>query len=133
MAADRQVSNEAYLQKTNAVKIIKHNGCLVGTCGTCSGGNMFIRWFKDETTDDEARDIFEEDSDYSAIVVDGDGIWLYDHLLNYEKVDMDYFAIGSGGKIAMALMEAGHEAEESVRIASNHDLYSGGKIDVLEL
>lgn len=132
MAADRQVSNELYLQKSHSVKIQDIDGMLVGTCGNCIGGNMFMAWFRDEVNDDEAIDLFESDADYEAIVVDEEGIWIYDHLLNREKIDMPYYAVGSGSKVAMALMEAGHDAETAVRIAMNHDLYSGGKLDLLK-
>lgn len=71
--------------------------------------------------------------DINAIVVDTDGtIHVYEGT-RWEKVDMPYYAVGSGARAAFPAMFAGADAKKAVEAGIRFDPFSGGKITTLKL
>lgn len=135
MASDTLVSDEGYLQKTFRPKIKEIRGCLVGCAGGAWAGNVFFEWFEGNKEDDCFANELSGDDDFTALVVDANKeVFIYNRYLSPDDVsDMDNVAIGSGSKIAMALMDFGATAEEAVKVTIDHDLYSGGKIQTIKV
>jgi hypothetical protein len=71
--------------------------------------------------------------DINAMVIDTDGtIYSYEGV-RWEKVEGDYFAVGSGARFAFPALDADATAERAVQIGVKRDPFSGGKISVLRL
>lgn len=49
------------------------------------------------------------------------------------KLYNKFIACGSGGELAMAAMMQGASAEEAIKIAAALDIYTGGKVQTMEL
>jgi len=56
------------------------------------------------------------------------GLFEYDVYCRAEEVLDDFYAIGSGAKVALGAMACGKSAIEAVRIAARYDPYTGGRI-----
>lgn len=54
-------------------------------------------------------------------------------LYNWLRLKEKHFAIGSGMQYAIAAMDAGKTPYEAVKIASNHDVYTGMGYNKLEM
>ncbi len=57
------------------------------------------------------------------------GLFEYDVYCRAEEVIDDFYAIGSGAKVALGAMACGKSAIEAVRIAARFDPYTGGRIN----
>ena len=73
----------------------------------------------------EANAIICVDGKVILCGIDGDELWL--ETLSYNQ------GIGSGFKFALAALDFGNTAEESVKYAITRDFYSGGKVHVYDI
>lgn len=122
LAGDSQATDDQ-LWRTRKVHRIKTSAgsLLVGWCGHVQSALVFIEWLKDNNS--RKPDLSNED--FEAIVVAETGrvtIWTQ-NLVPWRPTG-DFFAIGSGGKAAMAAMYCGKGAIEAVKIAAKIDPYT---------
>lgn len=69
---------------------------------------------------------------HEAIIIRGTKVYLTSNDLPVlGEVEAPYFALGSGGSIALGAMWHGADAETAVRAAIQHDTHCGGGIDVI--
>lgn len=97
--------------------------------------NELIRKIVQHDKDDGITPI-HLDGEYEAIVID-QGRELPDIYDNYSRYPSNEkfgkYAIGSGGELSRAAMEAGANAIEAVSIAIKLDLKSGGNLQIFDL
>lgn len=136
MVSDSQVTLEHKGINYPAVKIVKRGGQLIGAAGHAGDCTRFIKWAASKFTDKEpkwAEDEGAEDA-VTGIVLREDGIYIWSQGdPEPEKIEADFYAIGSGGKAARAVMELGHGAEKAVEVACKVDPYSSPPLQVLKL
>jgi len=123
MAADRLCDDDGI--KTYIIKI-KHLGdCIIGVAGDAEDLSKFIVWYQDQDSD---LDMGES----TALVLTKDGIFTYEseHPIKHEE---EYYSIGSGAPYALSALDSGFTLKESIKAARKRDLYTGGRIDVIEL
>lgn len=119
-----------------AVKIVKAHGMLAGASGDGADCSRFLAWvqagmkpkdepkWRDTTSDDQIMAlIVKEDGVYAWAVGDS----------GPERIEADFFAVGSGGKAADAAMRLGKSPIEAVTMACDIDLWSALPIQVLYL
>lgn len=136
MAADSKVTLEHKGIDYPAIKIIKKGGMLIGAAGHAGDCTRFMKWAAGKFQDKEPKWAEEEGQDDSVIgiVLKDDGIYVWSQGdPEPEKVEADFYAVGSGGKPARAAMLMGADPVKAVEIACQVDPYSALPIQVLKL
>jgi len=138
MASDSRVSIAEKGFAYPATKIIKTNGMLVGASGDGGDCTRFLEWakrgFKEKDMPRWKAVQYSED-EIVGIILKDDGIYLWTQGGPApERVEADFFAIGSGGKAARLAMLLGHSPTEAVELAWGvDDVFSGPPLQVLYL
>lgn len=136
MYADSNVVDGTSVFKAQKIYLIR--GKLVG----CAGDNPMIHFFLDafrrgvkrvRMSPEHRAGIAEGDRDFSALVVDDQGIWHYDDAFTADLVQEPFMAIGSGGDAARGALIAGATPEQAVEIACQIDSGSRGPVQMLKL
>lgn len=109
-------------------KIYRWKGEIVGIAGDFKQSAEWFTWYKNGKHGSPPKlDEFE------ALVLRKDGLFLLACNSFEIPIERGFHAIGSGGPAATAVMLAGHDAKEAVRIACLVDAESGGDIQLLHL
>ena len=131
MAADTRVSIEGCVYY-HAPKIFKIRNSLFGTAKDGMMCLVIIEWLK--TKDRNPLKLYEhwtdetDRSDAWVLELDKNGIYLWDGWGMREQLLDQRYAIGSGSKIAITLLDEGKTLEEAVEGAIKLDQYSGNPI-----
>lgn len=135
LASDSRVTIKAFIDNDNVKKLFKlPDGSVVGMAGSWTPGMDLYRALKKaakEAKDGEEMQLPFVNGKYQAILVSPLGDAWYNEngeWNNLKKWNYDYIAIGSGGAVAMAAMDAGADARTAVAVGIKRDVYSGGKI-----
>jgi ATP-dependent protease HslVU (ClpYQ) peptidase subunit len=112
------------------------NGALVGSSSRIVGNtDSFAAWCQAAIDDGQDLPRIASGTDYGvqALLVWTDGTVHYwnDGTTWTGPLEADFFAIGSGEQFAFGAMKAGATAEEAVRIASECDPWTGGRIQTV--
>lgn len=118
-----------------ATKIIRGPGLLAGASGNGGDCSRFLEWaasgFKGRVPKWEDR---SSDDQVLALVLKSDGIYAWSvGDPEPERINADFFAVGSGGKAARVAMKYGADPVQALRDAIEVDLWSGGEVQVLKL
>jgi len=138
MASDSRVTIAEKGFAYPATKIIKTNGMLVGASGEGGDCTRFLEWarkgFKEKDIPKWKQTNYSED-EIVGIILKDDGIYLWTQGgPEPERVEADYFAIGSGGKPARVGMSLGLDPIQAVEKAWEVDnIWSGPPVQVLRL
>lgn len=136
MAADTRVSVEDTGLSYPASKIFRIGSSLFGTAGHGTMCLVMIEWLK---TPQRNRDrLYKQWADYCReeiwlLELNPTGLYLWDGWGVPERVLRKSFAIGSGAKAALALLDRNDSPEEAVKGASNHDIYTASPVQVEHL
>jgi len=133
LAADSQCNNGNF--KVNYLEKIEENEDFVwasaGTVSSCYQFSLFIQSkpFKEEIFKDERHAgfccLYYDKKKKELFYIDND--------LTPEKLNVEFYAIGSGAYIAYGAMLAGKNAKEAVEIAAKMDNFTGGEIKEIKL
>ncbi len=138
MVSDSRVSIAEKGFAYPAIKIIKVKGMLLGAAGDGGDCTRFLNWgkegFKEKDIPKWKTPQYSEDEIVGLILKD-DGIYVWTHGgPEAERVEADFFAIGSGGKAARAAHLCGQELNACVEIACQVDnVFSGLPLQILHL
>lgn len=110
-------------------KIAERNGILCGAAGSMALAIGFLDWFR-RGMKGEPPPMKKGDSGAEAFIVHDGWVICYDDT-GWDRQRAEYYAIGSGQKLALGAMAAGASAEGAVRCAIKHDVYSGGDVTVM--
>lgn len=139
MASDSQVTLAGFDLTYPAKKIFRGRACIIGAAGDGENCSLLMEWAKNGFKA-SSRPKFrrkqgsKDDTDAVALVLQKDGIYiLTDGDSELEKIEADYFAIGSGGEAARVAMMLGEDPEKAVELACQVDMNSGPPIQVLRL
>lgn len=143
MVSDSKVSIEHKGISYPAVKIMKNAKMVVGAAGMGIDCSRFMKWALNDFKGPEPKwlDTTSDDQAFGLILKeDGIYIWCIGDKDEPEKIEAEFFAIGSGGKPARASMirdvELGQQPDpvKAVEVATKvDDLYSGPPIQILKL
>lgn len=113
--------------KSPCSKIAKKNGFLVGLCGSdCPPLDEFLAAFGDQ--DDEARRLMKEFNFIALVVTPQGEMQLWNNKMVFEPLKTEFYAIGSGGEVALGAMDAGASATRAVKAARRWVDSVGGRI-----
>ena len=120
-----------------ATKIVKTKDMLVGAAGHAGDCSRFLEWAKDGFTA-KSKPKFEcpaghEDA-IDGLIVKEDGIYFFCPEYPFpEKIEAEFYGIGSGSKAARAAMMMGADPEKALEIAAAVDDFTGPPYKVLKL
>ena len=130
MVADTEMSI-GYV-KSRCVKIAKKNGHLIGLSGSeCPPLATFVSAFGKK--DEEARKTLKDFKFTGLIVTPKGEIQLWDSSLTFEPLTTPFYAIGSGGEVAIGAMEMGASARRAVMAAIKWCSGVSGPVTALRL
>ena len=135
MVSDSKVTiGKGYSYPTT--KIVKTKGMLVGAAGLSGDCSRLLEWANDEFKA-KSKAKFEatlEEDKVDALIVKDDGIYYFCTDYSFpEKINADFYGIGSGSKAARAAMIMGATPEQAVEVACQVDDFSGLPIQILTL
>jgi ATP-dependent protease HslVU (ClpYQ) peptidase subunit len=140
MAADRRVTlNDGEVLGTVPTKILKvelgGDKYLVGLAGLEGPGTMFMEWFEHGDWDEPPDPIYdiEEDDDFSVLILAEDGMWVVDKFMRMLRLHDRWYAVGTGGVAAWAVLKAGCGIQKAMETAIAMDSGSGNGYDVVFL
>ncbi len=113
-----------------AGKVFQIGPVLLGFSGCLAIGQRFVDWVRAGMRGD-APDMARGGNKASAIIVH-DGYIVSCDDSGWDRLKAEYYAIGSGRLLALGAMAHGASAEEAVRAAIRHDIYSGGAVQVVK-
>ena len=111
-----------------ATKVYRHKDELIGIAGADAQGQRWFDWYKAGK-----KGTLPKFDQAEALILRKDGLYYVEDGGTEYRIERGFHAIGSGGAAAMAVMLAGHSAEEAVRIAIQVDAQSGGEVQVFNL
>jgi hypothetical protein len=118
--------------KSRCLKIAKKNGHLIGLCGAeCPPLATFVSAFGKK--DDETKKALSGFK-FTALVVTPKGeMQLWDPSMTFEPLQTPFYAIGSGGEVAMGAMEMGASSRRAVLAAIKWASQVSGPMTTLRL
>lgn len=131
MAADRLCAYGS--MPTPCIKLFKTKYSIVGTAGDSGEGLRFVEWFQEYEETNELPDRPDGLKEFECIVLNKEGIYVYDGSFIADKIYEPYFAIGSGQSFAIAAMDYGDTPVQAVQYAATRDVYTSSDYDVIRL
>lgn len=130
LAADSQETNGKMVDNFHCKKIFRlKNGGIIGTSGSSSAGWQLIACLEDYAGGTPPLNRVK----CNALFLFKKKVWYYEPYHWYDITKDGHYAIGTGRDFAIAAMDAGASAEEAVQIAANRDIYTGGRVQTLEI
>ncbi len=135
LAADTRATSGDVIVGSSALKIAKRGRVMAAASGTSAYARRFMDWFRSGMKGDPPPSIDPNDHDTFCwgLLVTGDDRRVLLQQPGWIVERGPYFAMGSGRDFALGAMAHGASAEEAVRAAIAHDVYSGGDITVLRV
>lgn len=132
MAADRMVTGNdgdvAFSCETKIERIdIGGDQYLVGMAGMEGPAEHFLEWFRDGDWDSppDAWEQLDDAEGFTVIVLGPDGIFVADKFMRLTPIHHRWYAAGSGGVYAWAVLEAGCGIDKAMQTAIKMDPNSG--------
>jgi ATP-dependent protease HslVU (ClpYQ) peptidase subunit len=132
MAADRMVTtNDGDIAISCETKIervdIGGDHYLVGMAGMEGPAEHFLEWFREGDWDElpSAWEGLEDHEAFSVVVLGPGGIQVADKFMRLTPIHHRWYAIGSGGPFAWAVLEAGCGIDKAMQTALKMDPNSG--------
>ena len=132
MAADRMVTTndgDVAISCDTKIESIDIGGdlYLVGAAGMEGPAEHFLEWFREGDWDDPPSpwDSLDAEDSFSILILGPDGIKIVDKFMRMTPVHHRWYAIGSGGQIAWAVLEAGCGIDKAMETAIRMDPNSG--------
>jgi hypothetical protein len=104
---------------------------IIATQGDGSAGLVFVDWYG--TGKKPPRILTDNLPDFTCLVLKRDGLYEYDAYCRPYKIELEFYAIGSGAKAALGAMHMGASAERAVEVACEIDPYTMRPIVVMSL
>lgn len=125
-----ELGESTFIVRDNAPKVYKlSDGRLFGGSKTSEDIAVLLDALKEGKEKWPAPKL----EDVNALCIDTDGtIWFYEGA-RWDKVELPYYAVGSGARFAFPALDAGVSAERAVEISTKRDPYSGGVIHTVGL
>ena len=114
----------------NYNKIHKHKGRTFILCGSVCDQEFFIKNFEPLSL----IDLKVEIDTYGIMIENNNAYYVFTHdgTFNQEPIKNN-LCLGSGSNFALSAMDFGKTAKQAVKYATKRDIYSGGKVQVINL
>lgn len=129
IAADRMLDG---WMNTGKLFRLKDGSVLTGA------GNMddiieVAQWINGGCKEDAKPALDKNETDFLLVRPDGKAYWLTEPWLRQVEILDEFYAIGSGAKIALGAMAAGASAKRAVEIACRYDEGTGKGVNVIRI
>lgn len=132
MAADRKATDASASMRYSTRKLRVVGSSIVGCGGDSTSIAVFIRWLEAGGKHDDKPKL-AKDAQLSALVLNANGLFIFDHDCEPDQIEQDFYAIGTGAQAGMAAMYLGADPKKAVQIAARVDVMTEGPFDVLTL
>lgn len=139
MASDSKVTLDGFGISYPALKIFRGKDCVVGAAGDGENSTLLIEWAKNGFKA-ASRPKFRrkkdaaDDADAVLLILRSSGLFLLtDSDSEPERIEADFFAVGSGGLAARVAMMQGADPVRAVELACAVDDQSGLPVQVIRL
>lgn len=128
LASDSRLTYESAVTTDKCKKIYRlADGALFGASGSNEAGLMVLKALQKDTP------LPKLEGDFAGILIRPNGRVYYSDGRLWDHWPEKCIAIGSGGPYALAAMHAGADAVTAVKAGIAVDIYSGGRVQKLEL
>lgn len=132
MAADCQMT-DGFIPMRYERKIRKIQGHLIGGAGVVDDLELFFKWYEEFLSNKPKLQAPRLGKSFEGLAVSPEGVLHnYSHRLIATQIDEPFYAIGSGGPVALGALEKGATVVEAVKIAIKRDIYSGLGVVTIE-
>ena len=128
MAADSQATMGAVVYATR--KIHRIGDALIGCTGYADAFASFLEWYEGGR---RLQDYPSFEQGFGTVVLDRDGIHVYEQRGGPIECLDDFFADGSGNAVATTAMRLGKTPKEAVELACEMDAHTGPPVVVEKL
>jgi ATP-dependent protease HslVU (ClpYQ) peptidase subunit len=134
MVADTQVTCGDGSKTITHHKIrILPDGTLYGCAGDTAAILRVQRWME-RGMPSRPRPRIPKDTDFDLLMVKPDGsAWMLNDAFDFERIETEFVAIGSGAAYAMGAMACGRSAVQAVKVAARFDVNTSAPYDVLRI
>lgn len=129
MAADRLLDGWQAVGKIFRLK----DGSLLGGAGNYDDILETVAWLNAGAKPDARPEIPADANDFVLLDRDGAIYWLTDPFLRRVLVTEQFYAIGTGSKVALGAMDMGASAKRAVEAACRYDESTGLGVDVVKV
>lgn len=135
LAADSRVSitteggGDRFFDRSK--KLIRKGNAIIALAGESSPGMVFAAWYGSGKKPPSR--LIDGGADFTALVLTPKGLFEYDAYCEPERVDEEFYAIGSGAKAALGAMHMGASAIQAIEIAMKIDPSTGGRVMSMDL
>ncbi len=100
---------------------------LVGYAGMEGPAEHFMEWIREGEWDEppDAWESLDDDESFTALVLGPDGLFVADKFMRLAPIHHRWYAAGSGGVFAWAILEAGCGIDKAMSVALRMDPNSG--------
>lgn len=105
---------------------------IFATAGDSTSGMVFVDWYG-SGHEAPVTQFMAANADFTVLVLRKDGLWEYDAWCRGMQIKDEFYAIGSGCKLALGAMEMGAGALKAVEIAGRRDPYTAGPFTTMRL
>ena len=133
IAADRMATSNDGDVACEYPKIRRGGDGLIACAGNEGPATIFEEWFLHDEWDEPLDSLgqLEEYDDFTAVILLNDGgIWVADKFMRPYQIHSRWYAAGSGGAFAWAVLMAGCGLEKAMETALKMDPNSGFGYDV---
>lgn len=135
MAADSRETWEDQVDGLRVGRCVKLHHCgdfIIGQQGDSSAGVVASNWYAKSRSDpNTSKPEFTGDDEFTLLILDREqGLFMLDRWLTAIPVTSEFYAIGSGAKVALGALYMGATAKQAVEAACKFDPFTGG--DVVE-
>lgn len=132
VAADGQTSNGAEINNIDIVKIKASGNAVLGFAGLSALRPVVFEWWEKGADPSEVSGPMK-DQEWGLGVFLHNEVRYYSHSCPYPSLYGYPFAMGTGENYASGALLAGATSRQAVEVAAQKDVYTGGKITVLEI
>lgn len=127
MCSDSKVTMEGREDRIyEATKLVTKNGDIIGCAGSNENCEAFVNWYGSKKKKPKMV------GDFEGLILKADGtLVFYDETLARDKLNHDFYAVGSGGNAARAAMLMGADPVRAVEIACLVDPHSGPPVQIV--
>jgi ATP-dependent protease HslVU (ClpYQ) peptidase subunit len=131
LVSDTQLSWGSERHYTRKITELSRTGLVIACAGIAKSERRAHEIFNDPGW--KSMDLSERAKEFSALLFDGDELYLLTG--NYIPIPItdQYIAIGTGAPYALAAMSLGCSAKDAVKVASQFDIYTNNVTESYEL
>src|SRR5262245_3817758 len=117
IAAESRATRRHEIASWSEEKVIHRHGRIYASSGSANIGEALVTWHQAGANPKDLPVCSKDAGGWTLLVIDADGMWVYNDEVPYRMQVAAPFTMGSGGDWAMGAMHAGASPRKAVEIA----------------